>query len=134
MSTSIKAMRDSKRNEIMAMLMAQLTASGEDCGMTASNEFNLPVVLADGSEDFIVVKVSIPTGSRDGDAYDGYGMREDYIVKKAEKAEKAKAAAEKKAAKIERDSKMRAQKAAAKMLHDGKASGAAAAAIIGVEQ
>lgn len=114
MSDTIKSMRESKRIEITKQLCALLEGAGEDVGFTASNEINFPIVLEDGTEDFIVVRVSIPTGSRDGDIYDGYGAREDYTMKCEAKALKAAKAAELKAKKIARDEKMRAQKAAAK--------------------
>jgi hypothetical protein len=38
-----------------------------------------------------VLTFKVPTGERGGDAYDGYSMAEDYQMKLAEKAEKAKA-------------------------------------------
>ena len=47
--------------------------------------------------------VKVPTGSRDGEAYDGYAMAEEYRLKVAEKAEKARKAAEAKAKKIAKD-------------------------------
>lgn len=111
---TIKAMREAKRNEVIKQLMDYLAKTDEDVGLSASNEFNFPIVLEDGTEDFIVVKVSVPTGSRDGEAYDGYGARQDYTIKCADKEAKAAKAAEAKAKKIARDEKLRASKAAAK--------------------
>jgi hypothetical protein len=60
-----------------------------------------------------VFKVQIPTGTRDGEAYDGYEMAADYARKVEEKAAKAAKAAEEKARKIARDEAMREQKRAA---------------------
>lgn len=110
---SVKTLRDAKRAEYTRVLM-ELLGTNEDVGQSASGELNFPVVLEDGTEDWIVVKVSIPTGTRDGDAYDGYAMREEYTMKCAEKAEKAKAQAAAKAKKIARDQKLRESKAQAK--------------------
>jgi hypothetical protein len=47
------------------------------------------VVDTDGNEKWIVLTVKVPTGSRDGDAYDGYAMAEDYRMRQADKAAKA---------------------------------------------
>ena len=63
---------------------------------------------------YVEITVKVPTGSRDGDAYDGYALAQEYEMKQKEKAEKAKAAAEKKAAKIARNTKRRNQLAQAK--------------------
>lgn len=119
MAKTVKAMRETVKATVIAQLIQALTVSGEDVGMSGSAEFNFPVVLEDGSEDFVVVKVSIPTGSRDGEPYDGYGMRTDYSMKCQERKEKAEAAAIAKAKKIEKD-KARREKAAANKANAGK--------------
>ena len=111
MEKSRKTLRESLKNQYVEMLMQMLGAQ-EDVGRTASNEFNFPVVDEEGNEEFIVVKLVIPSGSRDGDPYDGYGAREDYAIKERAKAEKAKEAAIAKAKKIARDEKRRAAKRA----------------------
>ena len=64
--------------------------------------------------------VKVPSGSRDGDAYDGYSMAEDFAMKMAEKKAKAEEAAAKKAAKIERDRKMREAKKSSKEAHKAR--------------
>jgi hypothetical protein len=84
---------------------------------TGTGEIAFPVVDEEGEDNWVVITVKIPTGSRDGDAYDGYSMAEDYAMNVAKKETKAKEAAAKKAAKIARDEKMRKQKAAAKAEH-----------------
>ena len=109
MATSRKALREKIKSQYVEMFVKML-AEQEDVGITGTNEFNFPVVDSEGNEDFVVVKVSIPTGSRDGEPYDGYGARNDWEIHLKEKAEKdAKDAAEK-AKKIERDAKARAKK------------------------
>ena len=57
--------------------------------VVGANELAVPVVDADGNEKWIVLTIKVPTGSRDGDAYDGYAMAEDYRMRQAAKAEKA---------------------------------------------
>lgn len=117
MAMTRKALREALKNDYIKTIIEALAAAGEDVGMVGSNEFNLPVVDAEGNEDFIVVKVSIPTGTRDGDAYDGYGEREAYTMKMADKADKAAKAAEAKAKKIARDKKLRETAAAQRVAH-----------------
>ena len=68
--------------------------------VVGANELAIPVVDTEGNEKWIVLTVKVPTGTRDGDAYDGYAMSEDYQLKLANKAAKAaekgrKAAADK---------------------------------------
>ena len=57
--------------------------------VVGANELAVPVVDTDGNEKWIVLTIKVPTGSRDGDAYDGYAMAEDYQLKLANKAAKA---------------------------------------------
>ena len=65
---------------------------GEEVLMVKSNEIALPVVDSEGEERWLVLTFKVPTGERTtGEAYDGYSMAEDYQMKLAEKAEKAKA-------------------------------------------
>ena len=85
-----------------------LESVGEEVLRVGSNELALPVVDSNGEERWLVVTFKVPTGSRDGDAYDGYSMKEDYEMKLAEKAVKAEA----KAAKAEKDKAKREAKKA----------------------
>ena len=109
MAVSRKALRESVKSQYMEKLSQLLAEMGEDVGITGSNELNFPVVDSEGNEDFIVVKLVIPTGTRDGEEYDGFGARNDYALKLKEKSEKAAKAAEAKAKKIARDEKLRAK-------------------------
>lgn len=108
---------DILRAKYVGIVKEQLIGLGEDVLVTGSNELALPVVDSEGNDSWIVVTIKVPTGSRDGDVYDGYAMQEEYQLKQAQKAEKARIAAEKKARKIELDEKRRAQKAAQKAAH-----------------
>lgn len=102
------------RKKYMHIIEEALENHEEQVLVTASNEFAIPCVDADGNDEFIVITFKVPTGSRDGDAYDGFAVAEDFKMKQAEKAEKAKASAEAKAKKMARDAKARQQKAEAK--------------------
>ena len=114
---SKKATNDALRNEWVARILTLL--SEEDCQLAGSNEIAIPVVDAEGEDSWIVLSVKVPTGSRDGDPYDGYAMAQEYQMKQTAKAEKAAVDAKKKAAKIARDEAMRAKKAEAKAKREG---------------
>lgn len=80
----------------------------EEVLRTGSNEFCFPTVDDEGNEDFIIVKVSIPTGANKGtEPYDGYSMAEDYAIKVKNKAEQKAKKDKDKAKKIARDEKRR---------------------------
>lgn len=120
-TTSKKSLHNALRAKYIESVSKFLADAGEEVLVTGSNEIALPCVDSEGNDEFIVITFKVPTGSRDGDAYDGYSMAEDFKIKSAEKAEKAKIAAEKKAKKIAQDQKMREEKAKAKAEHSAKA-------------
>lgn len=102
---------DSKLREKWVSTLAQMfTDAGEEVVQYKSNEICLPVLDEDGNEKWVQFVVKVPKGSRDGDEFDGYAMHEEFIMKQKEKEEKAKADAEKKARKIERDKQAREAK------------------------
>ena len=105
---------DALRSKYVAKLMELLDAIDEEALVVGSNEIAIPVVDEEGEEQYIVFTVKVPTGSRDGDAYDGYAMAEDYAKNQRDKAEKAAKAKVEKEKKIAKDKAMREQKAKAK--------------------
>ena len=102
MAVSNKSLDNKVREKYIEMFSAFL-AEKEEILRTASNEIAFPIVDSEGNEKFLVVKFTIPSGSRDGEAYDGYAVAEDFSKKQAEKVAKAAEAAEKKKAKIAKD-------------------------------
>lgn len=88
------------RAKLTAEILAHLTANGEDCAQIGTNVVNFPIVAEDGEEGFAEIVIRIPKET-DGD--DGYAKREAWRIHLAEKAEKAKANAERKAKKIAAD-------------------------------
>ena len=118
---SKKILHDALRAKYIERVSKFLGDAGEEVIVSGSNEIEIGCVDSEGNDEFIVITFKVPTGSRDGDAYDGYSMAEDFKIKSAEKAEKAKIAAEKKAKKIAQDKKMREEKARAKAEHSAKA-------------
>ena len=106
-----KATNEALRAQYIDIITNLLSGSGEEVLRAKSNEIAIPVVDRDGEDNYVVITIKVPTGSRDGDPYDGYGEAESYELSCKQKAEKAKADAEKKAKKIERDRAYRAKQA-----------------------
>lgn len=111
MAVSKTKLNDEIREKYISTVKDFLEKSGEEVLVTGSNEIALPCVDTEGNEKFIVLTFKVPTGTRDGEPYNGYNEASDYAAHLEAKAEKAKAAAEKKARKIEADKKAREEKA-----------------------
>ena len=99
MAKTAKVLNEEIKSRFLEGVSEHLSKCGEEVMRTGSNEIALPVVDEDGNEKWLVLTFKVPTGSRDGDAYDGYSMAEDYQMKQAEKEAKAKAKAEESAKK-----------------------------------
>lgn len=109
-----KQLHEELRNKYLTMIADLLSKAEEEVLATGSNEIAIPTLDSEGNDEYVVITVKVPTGSRDGDAYDGYAMAEEYRLRVAaakEREEKAKAEKERK---IARDKAMREQKAKAK--------------------
>ena len=120
MATSKANLNEAIRTKYIDLVKDFLEKSGEEVLITGSNEIALPCVDTEGNEKFIVLTFKVPTGTRAGEAYNGYYEAEDYKAHIAEKEAKAKANAEKKARKIEADKKAREEKARLKAEAEGK--------------
>ena len=110
MAKTAKVLNEEIKARFLAGVSEHLEQVGEEVLRVGSNEIALPVVDEDGNEKWMVITFKVPTGSRDGDAYDGYSMAEDWEIKCRLKEETAKKKAEEKAKKIERDKKTRERK------------------------
>ena len=113
MDKNFKVAREQVRADFIRYVTEALTERGDEVLRVGSNEISIPCVSGD-EDDFIVITFKMPTGSRDGDPYDGYAAAEDYSIKLRQKADKAAKAQAIKEKKIERDRKYREAKAAAK--------------------
>lgn len=111
MANSVKAYREAIRNAYMEKIKSYLSPTDEVL-VVGSNEFAIPVVREDGEEDYVVLTFKMPTGSRDGDGYDGYAMAQDYSFKCEEKRKKEEEKRIAKEKKMERDKKAREAKKA----------------------
>ena len=112
MAVSRKVEREIIRKSFLEKVSQFLAESGEEVLIVKSNEIAIPCVGCEGNEDFMVITFKVPTGANKGtEPYDGYALAEDYVHNLAEKEAKAKAKAEEKARKIERDAEIRKRKA-----------------------
>lgn len=102
------------------------------CVVSAS-ELAIPVVDAEGNDKFVLIKVSIPRGTRNAaggyDEYDGYAAAEDYKAELEQRqAKKDASEAKKKAAAEAREAKREAKKVVKElnkkglkaMIHEGE--------------
>lgn len=103
MATSKKVLREALKARYVSGIIEHLELVGEEVLRTGSNEFAIPCLDDENNEEWVVITVKVPTGSRDGEGYDGYEVAQDYQLKLKQKAEKAEAAAQAKAKKIARD-------------------------------
>ena len=93
MAKTTRVLNEEIKIRFLEGVSEHLTNVGEEVLRVGSNEIALPVVDEDGNEKWLVLTFKVPTGSRDGDAYDGYSMAEDYQMKQAAKEAKAEAKA-----------------------------------------
>lgn len=105
------------RNQFLTFVTEQVQTNFDtDVLAVSASELAIPCLDAEGNEKFVLIKVSIPRGTRNGeggyDPYDGYAVAEDYAQDCAEKAQKKADAEAKKQAKIARDQKAREEKKA----------------------
>lgn len=85
MANNVRKLQAKIREEKLHQIYQFLADSGEDVGYSKSNQVLFPVVDEEGGEWFCTVTVAIPTGSRDGEPFDGYALREEYQLKKDKK-------------------------------------------------
>ena len=105
------------RNDYLELIKTVLSNEREiDALSVGASEIAVPCLDAEGNEAWVLIRVSVPRGTRNGEGgytpYDGYAVAEDYAIDCAEKAQKKQAAEAKKQAKIAKDEKKRAEKQA----------------------
>ena len=89
MAKTQKSLNDALRTMYVQRVSECLSAE-DDVLMVGANELAVPVVDSEGNEKWVVITIKVPSGSRDGDAYDGYAMAQDYQMRQTAKADKAK--------------------------------------------
>ena len=108
-----------KREDVLAMLREFLDNLGEEVMRESGNALVFPSTDDEGNELFVKVAVSIPRGGRDGEAYDGYAVAEDYKIHQEETALKREQRAKEKA---ERAAKAKERQEAAKAKKEAEAA------------
>ena len=106
MAVTQKVLDEAIKVQFLESVTEFLEKNGEEVLRIGSNEIAVPVVDKEGNERWLNLIFKVPTGSRDGEAFDGYSMAEDYQMKLAEKEAKAK----KDKAKREAEAKAKAEK------------------------
>jgi hypothetical protein len=120
MAKSKKQLHEELRARFMKVITDYLTEQNEEVLQTASQEIAIPCVDSEGNDEYVVITFKVPTGSRDGEPYDGYGVAESYAIKVRQQAEKAEQAKAKKERQIAKDKAEREAKAKAKAEREAK--------------
>ena len=110
MAKSTKILNDEIKTRFLNGISEHLSICGEEVLRVGSNELAIPVLDEENNEKWLVLTFKVPTGSRDGEEYDGYGMAETYALKLKEKEEKKAKAEAEKAKKIAKQQKAKEQK------------------------
>lgn len=113
-TTSKRKLNEALRTAYVERVKALLESVNEEVLVVGSNELAVPCKDSEGNEEFVVITLKVPTGTREGEPYDGYSAATDYAFHLQEKAKKAEEAKVAKAKKVERDRKAREAKAKAK--------------------
>lgn len=113
-------LREEVRTKYMEAVIKLLTDQGEEVLRTGTQQIALPCVDADNNDEFLTITFSVPTGSRDGDPYDGYAMAREYELRMTEREEKSRKQAAAKAEKKAKDEAAREAKRKAKETHQAE--------------
>ena len=108
------------REKYRNILKDFFTKEGEEVLVTNTNEIAIPTLDSSRREKYVVIKVMVPNGSRDGEPYDAYSVAEAFGIHTEEQAAKKRIAEEKKAKKIAADEKRRAEQARLKAEREAK--------------
>lgn len=127
MKKTVSQMRTEAREAFMKKIMEFFESNGDEALVYKGNAFCVPGVLENGDEVYYQVVISLPTGTRDGNQFNGHEEHADYMAKLEEKkieaeakaAEKAKIAAERKAKQEAARKKREAEEAAKKAKREG---------------
>ena len=114
-----KNTNEALRAQYIELLTKLLSEGGEEVLRVKSNELAIPCVDKDGEDNYVVITIKVPTGSRDGDPYDGYGEAESYAMSVKQKAERDAEKAAAKAKKIAKDKAYREKQAENKAKREG---------------
>jgi hypothetical protein len=120
MAKSKKQLHEELRARFMKVISDYLTEQNEEVLQTASQEIAIPCVDSEGNDEYVVITFKVPTGSRDGEPYDAYGIAESYSMKVEQQAKDKADREAKKQRKIAKDKADREAKAKAKAEAEAK--------------
>lgn len=100
------------REKYLSIIRAALENSGEEIMVLGSQKIGFPTVDELGEDRSVVITVSVPKGSRDGDEFDLYGEAQAFTEKQADKAARAAQRQKEKEEKIRIQQERKAAKAA----------------------
>lgn len=117
-------LRNELRDNLLAEFIQWRISMGDDAMQTKGNRFMFPCVDEKGNDLFCEVTISIPTGSRDGEGYDGYAEAEGYKAdledKRILKEQRDKERQAKQKVQFEKAEKARQKKAEAQAKREAK--------------
>ena len=79
MKKSKRQLNQELRERYIRIVKDALVANGEDVQRVSNGALAFPVVDANQNEKWVELGFKIPTGSRDGDAYDGYELAAEWV-------------------------------------------------------
>ena len=120
---SMASMETAIRNDFISNISEFIENwRGADVLQVSASEITIPVVDEEGNEKFVLIKISVPRGTRNGNGtytpYDGYAAAEDYKLDLADKADKKRAREEKKEREIKEKERKRKAKETIKELNE----------------
>lgn len=114
MATTSTVLSNSLRSRYSAMIVPHLEELGETVLCVGNGKFAIPCTNDDGDDAWVTISLTVPKGTRDGDAYDGYAESADYARHQQEQAEKKAEAERIRAQKQAERERKKAEKEAAK--------------------
>lgn len=115
------ALANALRNRYAALLLPALEEAGETVLCVGNGKYAVPCTNDEGDDAWVTLSLSVPKGTRDGDAYDGYEEAAAYnehvqaVADRKAEAERVKAekAAERERKKAEKEAAKKAKAEAA---------------------
>jgi hypothetical protein len=114
-----KQLDEKLKLNILEKVSTFLENDGEEVLRTKSNIIALPAVDEEGNDTYVTITFSVPTGTRQGDAYNGHEEAINYAHDVNEKAKKKAAKAEEDAKKAAKDKAKREAAAKAREKAEG---------------
>lgn len=76
------------RVKYMKKIAKALEEAGEEVLQIATNSLAIPTLDSQRNEKWLKIVLSVPTGTRDGEPFDGYAEKEDFDFRRKKKKKK----------------------------------------------